>query len=148
MYNACLGRAHVKPQLNGVNMASVHTTATTRYPSKRSRADLKLSLVSAQCMDPDDSRYLKPYPPSILCLVVGAGFAVVANELEATDHFANSEESNTLSQNNTASGKLGGVQVPCLVEKVLRGVENAAVLDRPPQVLVVALHRGDGTASC
>jgi hypothetical protein len=69
---------------------------------------------------------------------------VVADELHAADHFADGEETDTLGEDDAAGGELGGAEVAGLVEEVLGGAEDGAVLDGLPQVLVVGLNGGDG----
>lgn len=75
-------------------------------------------------------------------LVVLASLAVVADELEATNHLADGEETQALGGNDAASGELGGAEVADLVEEVLRRLEDGAGLDGAPQVLVVGLEGG------
>lgn len=77
-------------------------------------------------------------------LVVRAGLAVVADELHATDHLADGEETNTLGEDDAAGCELRGAEVASLVKEVLGGAEDGAVLDGFPEVLVVGLDGGDG----
>jgi hypothetical protein len=77
-------------------------------------------------------------------LVVRGGLAVVANELHAANHLADGEETDALGEDDTAGGELGGAEVAGLVEEVLGGAEDSAVLDGSPEVLVVGLDGGDG----
>lgn len=79
-------------------------------------------------------------------LVVGAGLAAVADELEAADDLANGEEADELSGDDTAGGELGVGDVADVVEDGLGGLEEAAGAEGGPGVLVEGLEGGDGTA--
>lgn len=76
--------------------------------------------------------------------MVRGGLAVVADNLHAADHLADGEETDALGEDDAASGQLGGAEVAGLVEEVLGGGEDGAVLDGAPEVLVVGLDGCDG----
>lgn len=82
-------------------------------------------------------------------LVVGRGARAVANNLEATDHLANSEETENLSEDDTGSKHLGAGNVPYSAQdrRRLCGVgrlveECAGVAERLEERLIVALEGG------
>lgn len=72
--------------------------------------------------------------------MVGGRLSSVANELESANHLTNGEESKALGENNTAGNELAGSQAAGLLEEVLRRLEDGAVLDGLPQVLVEGLE--------
>lgn len=79
--------------------------------------------------------------------MVGARLAVVSNNLEAANHFSDGEETEALGSDDTAGHKLRVADVAGLLQNVLRSLEQGAVLERLPQVLIDVLKGGDGTAS-
>lgn len=81
----------------------------------------------------------------IIGLVVAGSLAVVADELEAAEHLTNGEEAEALSDDNTASNKLGSTNVADLLEELLGRGEEGAGAERRPQRLVVSLESGDRT---
>lgn len=74
-----------------------------------------------------------------------ASLAVVADQLEAANHLADGEEAEALSEDDAAGGQLGVADIPGLLDEGLGRLQDAAVLDRPPQVLVVGLEGSRGT---
>lgn len=78
-------------------------------------------------------------------LMVGFGLAVIADNLEAANHLANGEEAETLGGHDTTSNELDGTEVANLLYKVLGRLEDGAVLDRGPEVLVSGLEGSQGT---
>lgn len=69
---------------------------------------------------------------------------MVADQLEPANHLANGEETKALGEDDTAGGELGGTDVADALEDGSGGLEEAAGLDGPPDVLVVALEGGNG----
>jgi hypothetical protein len=79
--------------------------------------------------------------------VVGAGLAVVSNELESANHLADGEEADALGEDDAASGELGGAKVAGTLDEVHARSDDASVLDGLPQLLVEALESRGG-AGC
>lgn len=77
--------------------------------------------------------------------MVRRNLAAVADKLESTNNLTNSEETEDLSRNDTAGSKLGRTDVLHLLDKVLGGLDNGAVLDRLDEVLVGSLESGHVT---
>lgn len=76
---------------------------------------------------------------------MGFGLAVVADNLEAANHLANGEEAETLGRHDATSNELDGTEVANLLDEVLGRLEDGAVLDRGPEVLVSGLEGSQGT---
>lgn len=87
-----------------------------------------------------------PNAVSSQCLVVGGGLAVVADELEAANHLSDGEESEALCENDAAGDELSSADVANALDGGAGGLENATGPDGLPDVLVVCLEGGDGTA--
>lgn len=70
---------------------------------------------------------------------------MVSNQLEAANHLTNREEAEGLSEDDTASGKLGHADISYGVDNALRGSEDAAAGNGLPEALVEGL-KGSGGA--
>jgi hypothetical protein len=79
-------------------------------------------------------------------LVVRPSLAVVSDELETANHLSDSEESKTFGEYDTTGNDLSGAEVSCLLQEVLWRLEDAAILDRSPEVLVVRLKSSNGAS--
>ena len=77
-------------------------------------------------------------------LVMPCRLAAVTDQLESANHLANSEETHALSQDDAAGDHLGSIEIPGLLEEVLRRSHDASVLDGRPQTSVEALEGGHG----
>lgn len=82
--------------------------------------------------------------PQIKSNLVVSSLAAVADELEATNHLADGEETKALGEDDTASSELGSANVADLLEESLGRAQDGAGLDGSEQVLVVGLEGGDG----
>ena len=76
---------------------------------------------------------------SLAALVVAAGLATVTDQFESSNHLANGEEAKAFRENNPPSSELHSADVASGLESVCRGLDDGAVLDGFPQVLVICL---------
>lgn len=79
--------------------------------------------------------------------MVGAGLAVVSDNLEAANHLTDGEESEAFSGYNTTGDELCVADVAGQLEQVLGSLEQCAILERVPQVLIDVLEGGKGAGN-
>ena len=72
--------------------------------------------------------------------MVRRDLAAVTDELESADNLANGEEAENLSSDDTTSGELGRADIPHLLDGVLGGLNEGAVLDGLDKALVGVLE--------